>query len=230
MTDFVSPAVQAMNVIRYIGDEVSRSGEPIYQLPEISKVIGAPTEIFAQSIVEQLYDRGLLKMMEPMKTSDGTTFMMVELTLEGWEEYEEEKRGRLSGNYGFIAMAFGKPELTPIVDCLKEQISHHLGYKLVHMRDRERAGIIDDLLRIEIRDSAFVVSDLTHDNPGAYWEAGFAEGLGKPVVYICEETKFDREKTHFDTNHCTTITWSHDNKEEFAKRLIATLRRSLADN
>ena len=38
-----------------------------------------------------------------------------------------------------------------------------------------------------VRDAAFVISDLTHDNSGAYWEAGYAEGLGKPVIYICEE-------------------------------------------
>jgi len=35
-------------------------------------------------------------------------------------------------------------------------------------------------------------------NPGAYWEAGYAEGLGKPVIYTCEEAKFV-EASHFDT-------------------------------
>ena len=55
--------------------------------------------------------------------------------------------------------------------------------------------------------------DLTHDNSGAYWEAGYAEGLGKPVIYICEQTKFDSAKTHFDTNHSTTIMWSASSPE-----------------
>ena len=90
-----------------------------------------------------------------------------------------------------------------------------------------RAGVIDNIMRIQIRDSAFVIADLTHDNYGAYWEAGYAEGLGKPVIYICEKTKFDEKKTHFDTNHCTTILWSEDDPEGFGKELIATLRRSL---
>ena len=66
-----------------------------------------------------------------------------------------------------------------------------------------RAGVIDKIMRTQIRDAAFVIVDLTHDNPGAYWEAGYAEGLGKPVIYICEKGKFEATKSHLDMNHCT---------------------------
>ncbi len=90
-----------------------------------------------------------------------------------------------------------------------------------------RAGIIDNIMRTQIRDAAFVVVDLTHDNSGAYWEAGYAEGLGKPVIYICEENKFKEAQTHFDTNHCTTVLWSGRGGRDFQKELVATLRRSL---
>ena len=95
------------------------------------------------------------------------------------------------------------------------------------MRDVTQSGIIDNLMRNKIRDSAFVIVDLTHDNFGAYWEAGYAEGLGKPVIYICQKTKFDDAKTHFDTNHCTTVLWSMEEDSSFRRQLIATLRRSL---
>lgn len=97
------------------------------------------------------------------------------------------------------------------------------------MGDVPQAGIVDNIMRIRIRDSAFVIADLTHDNSGAYWEEGYAEGLGKPVIYICEKTKFNEKTTHFDTNHCTTVLWSEDDPEGFRKELIATLRRSLDD-
>ena len=82
-------------------------------------------------------------------------------------------------------------------------------------------------MRDQIRRSAFVIADLTHDNSGAYWEAGYAEGLNKPVVYICEKKKFNDSTTHFDTNHCTTVTWSRDDDDSFRSELVATLRRSL---
>ena len=61
---------------------------------------------------------------------------------------------------------------------------------------------------------------------GSYWEAGYAEGLGKPVIYICEKAKFDEVKTHFDTNHSTTVPWSEGKGDEFKRELIATLRRA----
>ena len=125
-------------------------------------------------------------------------------------------------------MKFKDPVLDPFVrDVVKPAVKKGIGYDLVDMRDVAQAGIIDDIMRVQIRDSAFVIADLTHDNHGAYWEAGYAEGLGKPVIYICERTKFKRDGSHFDTNHCTTVPWSSDDPEGFGKELIATLRRSL---
>lgn len=44
MNEFISPTVQAMNLIRYIGDQVSESGKPIRDLDEISEDIGASSE------------------------------------------------------------------------------------------------------------------------------------------------------------------------------------------
>ena len=103
-------------------------------------------------------------------------------------------------------MQFGDSLLDPFVqDVVKPAVKEGIGYDLVDVRDRSRAGVIDNIIRTEIRDTAFVLVDLTHDNSGVYWEAGYAEGLGKPVVYICEREKFEANRTHFDTNHCTTV-------------------------
>ena len=152
----------------------------------------------------------------------------VGLTLDGWESYQAAKRGQFSGNAGFIAMKFGDESLDRFVEeVVKPGVRNGIGYELFHMRDVSRAGIIDNLMRAQIRDCAFVIVDLTHDNSGAYWEAGYAEGLGKPVIYICERQKFEAAQTHFDTNHCTTVMWSEDRPDEFASELTATLRRSL---
>ena len=115
--------------------------------------------------------------------------------------------------YGFIAMQFDDPELDPFVKgIVKPAVKEGIGYELVDMRDVGRTGIIDNIMRTQIREAAFVIVDLTHDNSGAYWEAGYAEALGKPVLYICEKTKFEEARTHFDTNHCTTVTWSTDDR------------------
>ena len=74
-----------------------------------------------------------------------------------------------------------------------------------------------------------MLADLTHDNNGAYWEAGYAEGLGIPVIYLCEKKKFKKDKTHFDTNHCTTIPWETGNELEAMRDLISTIRTTIPD-
>ena len=221
MNDFVSPAVQAMNLIREIGDKVSQSNEPLDQMTIQNNL--------EKQLFDELVESGIIKVMRTISPlGNSSIFMGVNLTLEGWEQYEAEKRGKFEGSYGFIAMQFGDPGLDVFVqDVVKPIVKEGIGYDLVDMRDVAQAGIIDDIMRVQIRDSAFVIADLTHDNHGAYWEAGYAEGLGKPVVYICERTKFEMDGSHFDTNHCTTVLWSKDDPKGFGKELIATLRRSL---
>lgn len=228
MSSFVNPAVQAMNLIRYIGDKIIESGEPISNLSGFAKNIDAPSQELADGLLEELHDRSLVKMWEPSRAFNGTTFINVDLSLAGWEQYDAGKRGQLNGNYGFIAMQFGDPDLDLFVnDVVKPAVKKDTGYDLVNMNDVARAGIIDNIMRIQIERATFVIADLTHDNSGAYWEAGYAEGLGKPVIYICEKKKFETQKTHFDTNHCTTIPWSRDDDEGFRQKLTATILRSL---
>ena len=231
-----NPLAQAANMIRYIGDEVSQSGKAIEQFPvNFHAVIGALNRESAIRLVKELEERKLL-VTDGIGTavrSDSAgrphrEFANITLGLDGWEQYEAEKRGQFSGNYGFIAMKFNDPDLEDFVrDIVKPAVKEGIGYDLVDIRDVSQAGVIDNIMRVQIRDAAFVIAELSHDNLGAYWEAGYAEGLGKPVIYICEQKKFDEKSTHFDTNHCTTVLWPRDNDENFKKELIATIRRSL---
>ena len=224
-----NPAVRATRAIRHIGDEVTRTGRPISKLDaRFPATIGAPNFESAARLLEELSHRSLVRLGNS-NTLHGYTFHTdVDLTLSGWEIYQEHKIGYVSGEYGFIAMQFNDPVLDPFVeDVVKPAVKNGTGYDLVHMRNVGRAGVIDNIMRAQIRDAAFVIADLTHDNSGAYWEAGYAEGLGKPVIYICEKEKFDEEKTHFDTNHCTTVMWSKSGHHDFQEELVATLRRSL---
>ena len=101
------------------------------------------------------------------------------------------------------------------------------GFELFRLDETLTAGIIDNQLRVQIRNSRFLLADITYNNLGAYWEAGYAEGLGKPVIYLCERKKFDETKTHFDTNHHTTIIYDKDDLEKAEKDLKATIRSTL---
>jgi nucleoside 2-deoxyribosyltransferase len=225
-----SPPEQAANLIRLIGDQLSKTGEG-YMFDGEADVarVGAFDLKMLTLLRKELEKRGLVQELGPAFGPSGApSGMLYGLTLEGWERYEAERQGQFAGRYGFIAMKFNDADLELFVEqTVKPAVRKDIGYDLVDLRDVSRAGLIDNIMREKIRDSAFVLVDLTHDNFGAYWEAGYAEGLGKPVVYLCEREKFDQSKTHFDTNHCTTVLWSDNDTDVFCAQLIATLRRSL---
>ena len=226
-----NPSQRVAKMIQYIGDQVSKSGERIQDLPMgFYTYIGAPSYSLASEMILELHDRDVIKGIYE-KMSNYILWYNVDLTLSGWDLYQQEKQGKLSGDYGFIAMQFNNEILDRFVqENLREIIKNELGYDLHDMRNVARAGIIDNIMRTEIRDAAFVLADLTHNNPGAYWEAGYAEGLGKPVIYLCEQNKFEEYSTHFDTNHCTTVLWNIEPEEKLKKclkELIQTIRFSL---
>ena len=208
---------------------MSESGKPISQIDSnsICSIVGAPSDEFLDQLIKELTDKDIIKMANSISPFEGTSFLRVNLTLTGWEQYEAEKHGQLDGNYGFMAMQFNDAELDHFVEKVVKPAVNRVGYDLVTMRDVAETGVIDNIMSVRIRDAKFVIADLTHDNNGAYWESGYAEGLGKPVIYICEKDKFEKMTTHFDTNHRTTIMWSKDDPDHFNKELIATLSRSL---
>ncbi|WP_139311460.1 hypothetical protein [Desulfovibrio sp. DV] len=227
-------SIQASNLIRLLGDKVRETGVGHFIDDVIDSVrIGAFNVPMFNNLRLELEKYGLIQPLEcdtiPNPRSPG--FIKGDrygLTLKGWERYEAERQGLVAGKYGFIAMKFGDATLDKFIsDIIKPVVKESINYDLIDLRDVARAGIIDNIMREKIRDSAFVIADLTHDNYGAYWEAGYAEGLGKPVIYLCEKTKFDNAKTHFDTNHCTTVLWSEGDHELSSAELVATLRRSL---
>ena len=234
-----SRAEQATNIIQFIGEEVSRSGEAVNQLPVgFHAIIGALNCEAAIRLTKELVEHKRLIANSSgaagIDQATGRPFSSVsdiDLNLDEWNQYEAKKRRGFDENYGFLAMEFDDPDLDPFVkDVVKPAVKEDIGYDLVDMRDRRRAGILDEIMRRRIRDAKFVIVDLTHDNSGAYWEAGYAEGLGKQVIYICEKKKFADKKTHFDTNHCTTIMWSRDDDEGFRQELTEIIRESLDDS
>ena len=158
MPEFVNPSTLTINLIRYIGDRVSETGKPIAELSDFSSNIGAPSDLISEDIFRELLEKKLVRAIN--QNLYAGYFLNVNLGLEGWERYEAEKRGSLSGNLGFIAMKFNDPELDSFVNDVVKPATKEIGYDLVDMRDVARAGVIDNIMRTQIRDSAFVIVDL----------------------------------------------------------------------
>lgn len=96
------------------------------------------------------------------------------------------------------------------------------GYKPFRIdNDPGLIGKIDDEIIVAIRRSRFVVADFTHDEKGVrgnvYYEAGFARGLGLPVIFTCRKDMI--AKAHFDTRQFYHILWEPENPEDLRKQL-----------
>ncbi|WP_294537563.1 hypothetical protein [uncultured Rhodoblastus sp.] len=165
--------------------------------------------------------------LEPSSSSDGV--FRAGLNFAGWRRFEELRRLRIESRAAFMAMKFGDDDLTQMVDNSFRPAVQRAGFDLRLLTDGQPAGLIDDQMRVVIRTSRFVIADLTHANNGAYWEAGFAEGLGRPVIYTCRKKEWDERRVHFDTNHLVTVIWDSDQPDAASAKLAATIRATLPD-
>jgi hypothetical protein len=126
-----------------------------------------------------------------------------------------------------MAMKFGDPELNDVVDRCFRPAVQRAGFELRVLTDNQRAGLIDDQIRSALLSARFVIADLTHGSYGAYWEAGFADGRGLPVIYTCRREEWEKAKTHFDTNHMTTVLWDLRSLKLAADDVTAIIRATL---
>ena len=232
-----TPSEQADHLIRLLAESErkDRYQEIGFHLNDaFGRRIGASNGEVYREILRDVVEQGLLsirgegRFITPNEISgrgvDGL------LTVEGWRYYEKLLKGKISGNRGFMAMKFENKFLRRVVDKHFKPAAKNAGYELAALDDQPAAGLIDDRMLVAIRTSAFVVADLSDDNLGAYFEAGFASGLGKPIFFTCERKKWERQKTHFDTNHHYTIPWDYKKPAEAAEHLKAAIRNTFPDN
>jgi len=101
------------------------------------------------------------------------------------------------------------------------------GYEPKRIDKHPHNNRIDDEIIAMIRRSRFVVSDLTGNRAGVYFESGFAFGLDLPVIWTCRVDRLHR--VHFDNRQYNFVLWRHDQlvqfKEALQYRIEATVGR-----
>lgn len=219
------------NLLMYVASDLPSPGERIsLQAIALRAAIGALSSTSVCWAVEQALDAQLLEGV-PARAMNDDDYSLVNatLTVRGWARVEELLREAKGANKAFMAMKFGDSQLDAVFRQHFKPAVHQAGFDLVRLDDEPRAGLIDDRLRLEIRTSRFLLADLSHANAGAYWEAGFAEGLGRPVIYTCRKDVFDNPATkpHFDTNHHLTVVWDLADPAAAAEQLKTVIRVTL---
>jgi hypothetical protein len=219
-----SPPEQGDNLIRELGSQL-KGADPgrlwRFNPEDVKALIGASSAKGVRYVVEELHNKGLIN------SSTARDWSAVRLTFPGWERYSELQRAHSEGPIAFMAMPFNVPELDDVyLRCFRSAVQA-TGFELRRLDEKPPAGLIDVRMEVEIRRSRFLVAELTNGNKGVYWEAGFAEGLGKPVIYTCEKAYFQKNRSHFDTDHRHTIVWQTGELDRVGEELKNTIRATL---
>jgi hypothetical protein len=95
--------------------------------------------------------------------------------------------------------------------------------KCDRISDKETNNKICDEIIAEIRKSQCVIADFTGNRGGVYFEAGFALGLGIPVIWLVDAKNID--DLHFDTRQYNHIVYTDEDDlyEKLKNRIAATI-------
>ena len=144
------------------------------------------------------------------------------ITLQGWQHLERLRQTTPQAAQAFVAMWFGD-SMREVWDTGFRAGLVDAGYVPVRIDEVAHNAKICDRILAEIRRSGLVVADFTGGRGGVYFEAGFAMGLGIPVIWTCRADDIDG--LHFDTQQYNHVVWTSadDLRLKLADRIVATL-------
>lgn len=150
------------------------------------------------------------------------------LTPKGWEE--ASRTPTLDSPNAFVAMCLSKdvPHAALLekafLEAIRPAVEDDAKYHVVRIDEQPfNTDIVFEIIA-RIKESRFVLADVTEHRNGVYFEGGFAMGMGLPVIWMCHED--DLKNAHFDTSHLNHIVWT-DNlakfRKDLANRVLATI-------
>lgn len=202
-----------------------RGGYPVTVFPPEPPVAFAKTDDEARFHLKGLIDYGFL---EVGSKAGNAGIVTVIVTPRGWAQFEKLTRGGSAPeNPAFVAMWFGGMDEKSNMDtAFREAIQpaiERAGYRATRVDLAEHNDWIMDKVLGDIRLAPFVVADFTKHRNGVYFEAGFARGLGIPVIHTCRQGDF--HEAHFDTTQLNHIVWS--TPQELGERLYNRIRGTI---
>lgn len=146
------------------------------------------------------------------KVSSHSGSLLLTLTVVGWQYLRPFGGGRRG--HVFIAMSYADELRRVFTEGLAAAVRDCGMVPVLQSEDRHTGNITQRMLG-QIRSCELVVADLTGERPNVYYEAGFAQALGRPVIFTCRKG----EPVHFDTAQFPRIEWT----------TVEQLRSELAD-
>ncbi|MES2832756.1 MAG: hypothetical protein V4695_12265 [Pseudomonadota bacterium] len=161
------------------------------------------------------------KWLEDNSTNSG---LGVVITPDGHNHLDERSKGGTELDSGFCAMWFSSEITFLWVDAIEPAI-RGAGYKPIRIDNVEHNNKIDDEILANIRRSRFVIADFTGHRGGVYFEAGFALGLGRPVIWTVKEDEL--KEVHFDNRQYRFTTWNETKINDFRQALQVRIEATI---
>ena len=148
----------------------------------------------------------------------------ISVTASGMEHDRLRTVANVESKTVFVAMRFSD-EMNSVYETAIDPAIRDCGFDPNRVDLEEHNDQVIDRMFALIRESRFVVSDFTEHRNGVYFEAGFASGLGLPVIWCCHGDQM--RDSHFDTNHFNHVTWSdaEELRKKLETRILATIGR-----
>jgi hypothetical protein len=151
------------------------------------------------------------------------------ITVKGWDWLDRGSAGAGIPGRVFVAMSFDPSLEEAYAHGIRKAIEDDCKMTAIRVDkvgpdEKEDFGQkICDRILAEIRRCQFAVVDFTDHNRGAYFEAGFALGLGRAVIWTCSEDQI--RHAHFDTRQYPHIVWKDptDLRLQLAERIQAQI-------
>ena len=158
-------------------------------------------------LLRSLIERDLIRRTDgPADLSDSFAYEF-EITANGWDFLEEHERPSVITDQAFVAMSFSS-DLKPAWESGIKPALKKAGYRPYRVDAEPHIDRIDTKIITEIKNSRFLVADVTKQRPGVYFEAGYALGVGLPVFWCVRSD--DLKNVHFDTRQYNHIIWEDE--------------------
>ena len=142
------------------------------------------------------------------------------LTPKAWERIYSIQKTDDNNKDVFVSMSFDKKN-NPTREAIRQGIvkagfSPEFLDEIIHNEQ-----IVPKMFRL-IRECRFLILEVSDPNYGAYYEAGYATGLGKEIIICCSEEVFHTESPHFDIAQKQILIWK--DYEDLTKKLSEWIR------
>jgi hypothetical protein len=92
----------------------------------------------------------------------------------------------------FVVMQFNPPEYEELFNDVIVPVCDKMGLLPFRSSQTYYPGLVIADIQRQIRESRVVIAEITPVNPNVYYEVGYADAIGKPVILIADGGKLDQ--------------------------------------